>query len=106
MSEKEVNAIAQGRVWTGRQAKENGLVDELGGLNLALAISKEKAGLPEDAEVEIVTFPKRKLFLDLDWTAMFSSSPDLKSIIKELKEENIFKDDRILLLMPYTIDIK
>lgn len=106
MSEKEVNAIAQGRVWTGRQAKENGLVDMLGGLNLALAIAKERAGLPEDAEVEIITYPKRKFSLDLDWTAMLSSSPDLKSIIKELKEENIFKDDRILLLMPYTIDIK
>ncbi len=106
MSEEEVDSIGQGRVWTGRQAKDNGLVDELGGLNLAIAIAKEKAGLPEDAEVEIVTFPKRKPFLDLDWIAMFSSSPDLNSIIKELKGENIFADDQILLLMPYTIDIK
>jgi protease-4 len=55
MSEEDVHAVAQGRVWTGRQAEENRLVDMLGGLNLALAIAKEKAGLPQDAEVEIVT---------------------------------------------------
>jgi len=106
MSYAEVDSIAQGRVWTGRQAKDNGLVDMLGGLNLALAIAKEKAGLPEDAEVEIVTYPERKLFLELGWKTALSSSPDLKSIIEELKEENIFKDNQILLLMPYTIDIK
>ncbi len=106
MSEAEVDSIGQGRVWTGRQAEENGLVDMLGGLNLALAIAKEKAGLAEDAEVEIVTLPKRKFSLGLGMQTMFSSSPDLKSIIEELKEENIFGDDQILLLMPFTIDIK
>ena len=106
MSYAEVDAIAQGRVWTGRQAKENGLVDELGGLNLALAIAKEKAGLPEDTEVEIVTYPERKLFLKLGSGMIFSPSPDLKSIIEELKEKSLFGDDQILLLMPYTVDIK
>jgi len=106
MSEAEVNSIAQGRVWTGTQAKGNGLVDMLGGLNLALAIAKEKAGLPEDAQVEIITFPKRKLFLELGSSTVFSPSPDLKSIIEELKEKSLFGDDQILLLMPYTVDIK
>jgi protease-4 len=106
MSEAEVDSIGQGRVWTGRQAKENRLVDMLGGLNLALAVAKEKAGLPEDAEVEIVTYPERKLFLELGWGTMLSTSPDLKSILEELKEKNIFSDDQILLLMPYTVDIK
>ena len=106
MSHEEVHAIAQGRVWTGRQAKENGLVDMLGGLNLAIAIAKEKAGLPEDAEVEIITYPKRKLFVELGSGNVFSPLPDLKSIVEELKEKNLFGDDQILLLMPYTIDIK
>ena len=106
MSYEEVHDIAQGRVWTGRQAKENGLVDMLGGLNLALAIAKVKAGLPEDAEVEIVTYPKRKLFVELGGGGLFSPSLDLKSIIDELTEKSIFGDDQILLLMPYTIDIK
>ena len=40
---ERIDAIAQGRVWTGKQAKELGLVDELGGLDRALAIAKERA---------------------------------------------------------------
>ena len=106
MSEEEVHAVAQGRVWTGRQAKDNGLVDELGGLRLALAIAKEKANLPRDAEVEIVTYPKRRPFSGLAGGAVFTSSPDVQSIIEELRERNLFGDERILLLMPYRIDVE
>ena len=40
---EKIDALAQGRVWTGRQAKENGLVDELGGLDRAIAIAKQRA---------------------------------------------------------------
>jgi protease-4 len=54
----DVEAVAQGRVWTGRQAYRHGLVDELGGLQTAIAMAKELAGLPEDRDVEIVTYPK------------------------------------------------
>ena len=40
---EKIDALAQGRVWTGRQAKENGLVDELGGLDRAIAVAKQRA---------------------------------------------------------------
>jgi protease-4 len=56
----EVHAVAQGRVWTGRQAREHGLVDELGGLDRAVAIAKERAGIPADEEVELVQYPPRR----------------------------------------------
>jgi len=46
-----VDEIARGRVWTGAQALERGLVDRLGGLDDAIALAKEKAGLDEDARV-------------------------------------------------------
>ena len=55
---EDVDRLGQGRIWSGRQAKENGLVDELGGLNLALAIARERAGL-EKKPIEIVEFPKK-----------------------------------------------
>ena len=42
---KQIDAIAQGRVWTGRQALERGLVDQLGGVRDAVAIAAKKAGL-------------------------------------------------------------
>jgi protease IV len=65
MTPERVDAIAQGRVWTGRQGKQVGLVDELGGLERALAIAKMKAKIPAGAEVELVTFPPRRSFYDL-----------------------------------------
>ncbi|HEX7401378.1 MAG TPA: signal peptide peptidase SppA [candidate division Zixibacteria bacterium] len=106
MSEAEVDSIGRGRVWTGRQAQRNGLVDLLGGLDLALAIAREKAGLPEDSEVEIVSFPERKFSLSISLGTMLSSSPDVQSILDELKKNNIFEDGDILLLTPYSVDIK
>ena len=54
---ERIDAIAQGRVWTGKQAKQLGLVDELGGLDRALAIAKQRAKLAPDSEVELVVYP-------------------------------------------------
>ena len=47
----EIEAVARGRVWTGRDALEAGLVDELGGLRDAVRIARERANLPQDAPV-------------------------------------------------------
>jgi protease IV len=49
MAPEQVDAVARGRVWTGADACERGLVDELGGLDRAAAIARERAGLPADA---------------------------------------------------------
>jgi protease-4 len=57
---EQIHAVAQGRVWTGRQARERGLVDELGGLDRAVAIAKSRAGIPADEDVELVTYPPRR----------------------------------------------
>jgi protease-4 len=62
---EKIDAIAQGRVWTGRQAKELGLVDELGGLDRALAIAKERAKIAASSEVELVVYPPKKSFLEV-----------------------------------------
>jgi protease-4 len=51
MSRDEVDAVAGGRVWTGRQAQERGLVDHLGGLEDALAKARQEAGLHPRAPV-------------------------------------------------------
>ena len=50
-SASEIEAVARGRVWTGRDATEAGLVDELGSLRDAVRIARERANLPEDAPV-------------------------------------------------------
>ena len=69
MSVEEVRAVAEGRVWTGKQAIERGLVDRLGGYKTALAAAKELADIDADADVQIRRFPSPKtreeLFNDL-----------------------------------------
>jgi protease-4 len=54
LSAEEVNSAARGRLWTGAQALELGLVDELGGYEAALASAKTLAGLDQDLEYAIV----------------------------------------------------
>jgi protease-4 len=62
---ERIDAIGQGRVWTGRQAKEIGLIDELGGLDRAVSLAKQRAKIAQDAEVELVIYPPKKSFYDL-----------------------------------------
>ncbi|MDH3658886.1 MAG: signal peptide peptidase SppA [Alphaproteobacteria bacterium] len=57
MSVEDVHAIAEGRVWTGLQAKELGLVDELGGFTRALELARVEIGLDPDQPVDIRRFP-------------------------------------------------
>jgi protease-4 len=61
---ERVDAIAQGRVWTGRQAKELGLVDELGGLERAVALARQRAKLGP-GDVELVVYPPRRSFYEM-----------------------------------------
>jgi protease-4 len=53
----QLEEVAQGRVWTGEQARDRGLVDMLGGLDTAIAVAKERAGIPADEDVEVVAYP-------------------------------------------------
>ena len=57
MSRDEVHEVAQGRVWTGRQALVRGLVDELGGLRRAVVLAQVQAGIDAEQEVTLVHYP-------------------------------------------------
>ena len=61
MTVEAVDAIARGRVWTGADAMERGLVDELGGLRTAITRAKVLAGLEPDADVRLVGYPGSSL---------------------------------------------
>jgi protease-4 len=61
---ERIHELAQGRVWTGKQAKAQGLVDALGGLDTAVALAKERAGIPAYQEVELVTYPAPRTFYE------------------------------------------
>ncbi len=60
----EIEALAQGRLFTGRQAAENGLVDKVGSLNDAIAAAKRKAGIKADEKVELQVLPEAKSFFE------------------------------------------
>ena len=71
-SVEQIHDIAQGRVWTGFQAKDKGLVDEFGGLNRAVEVAKELANLPADKDVKRIVFPTPQPFL----AALFGGSDE------------------------------
>lgn len=63
-SNEEIDQVGQGRVWTGQQGKERGLVDEFGGLDKAIEIAKQLANIPADKSVQRVVLPKPPGFFE------------------------------------------
>tara|TARA_B100001142_G_scaffold171985_1_gene171522 strand:+ start:31894 stop:34395 length:2502 start_codon:yes stop_codon:yes gene_type:complete len=115
----ELDEIALGRVWSGKEAKENGLIDEIGGLHVAINITKESIGITSDSEVEIIEYPEVKEFNLFG----FLGDEEEKSNITNIDLENLFPEqisdelkalniipvimnDDIQLLVPYNIEIK
>ena len=84
-----VESIAQGRVWTGLDAKQIGLVDTLGGISLALRIAAEKAGIDN---YSTVIYPKEKSFLELLKNS--GSRPD--EVVLKLRSKKQNRADRQL----------
>jgi protease IV len=62
LSVEAVEAVARGRVWTGADALDHGLVDELGGLRTAVRRAKVLAGLGEDDKVRLVSYPSSSVW--------------------------------------------
>jgi protease-4 len=63
LPKEKVLEIAKGRIWSGQDAKNLGLVDELGGYDTALELAKKAAGVPEADDVKIVVYPRPKTLL-------------------------------------------
>jgi protease-4 len=64
MTFEDAEKLAHGRVWTGTQAKANGLIDELGDLHRAIEIAKELAEIPAEEQVTLAHFPEKKDLLE------------------------------------------
>ena len=105
--------MAQGRVWTGRQAKEVGLVDELGGLDTAIRIAKERAMIDPDEDVEVVIYPPRRSFYEalteqldgapgVSLLQLLAGRQDARAIAALTAPMRLFRRGEPLALMPYT----
>ncbi|HEX2151972.1 MAG TPA: signal peptide peptidase SppA, partial [Stellaceae bacterium] len=64
MSAEQVEAVAKGRVWSGEEAQQRGLVDALGGYDVALLLAKEEAAIPADGAFELAVFPRSKSMIE------------------------------------------
>ncbi len=110
MTKDEVDAIGQGRVWTGEDALELGLVDELGGLEDAIAYAAEQAGV---TNYRITNFPEKKDPIQefIKELTGESSSIFMKWKLGEFYNayqtvERITKSDRIQARIPFDIEIR
>ena len=83
MTRDEVHELAQGRVWTGAQAKERGLVDRLGGLDEAIDAVKELADIGPEQTIETVTYPRRRTFYEA-LSDQFGGSSSGASLVRAL----------------------
>ena len=78
-----VDAIGRGRVFTGEQAKDRGLVDTVGGFDEALAAARELAGLRPDAPVELTFYPKARSV----WQRLLERSDDAEARMQAMLRE-------------------
>ena len=113
----DVEPLAQGRVWTGAQAKQNGLVDEIGGIDRAIELVKQKAHIAASEKITLVPYPPRRNLLqvlldrDTDLTSIESRMVDsriaakVKDLLGNLPLGSL-SHGGILRLMPYTITIR
>jgi protease-4 len=105
LTRDEVDAVGKGRIWTGRQAKDRKLVDELGGLTMALGLAKKEAGIDADEEVRLDVWPKKRSF----WQAVFSRSGiglDIRSAAgreKILDAVRMMNRTKIWAVMPFWV---
>ncbi len=105
MSKEEIDHIARGRIWTGKQALENGLVDELGGLDRALSVARKRAGL-ENREVELVRLPRENWLTR--WIAAYNSAKTLVNSTDGAGRRSLLdllRQHRTFLLTPYAIEV-
>jgi len=107
----QIDPLAQGRVWMGAQARQNGLVDDLGGLDQAIALVREKAKLSPGGETNLVLFPPRRSLLEI---LTSSSSDGIEAKIAEREVHRAlpglpgpaFLKGGLLRILPYQVTIQ
>ncbi|HSL54358.1 MAG TPA: signal peptide peptidase SppA [Pyrinomonadaceae bacterium] len=116
-----IDSVGQGRVWTGGQAKERGLVDDFGGLDKAIEIAKQLAKIPADKGVERVILPHPTTFLQQllsggddnsntkleQQRAVFAALPeDARRAFRYMQLMDRMKNGESMMLMPFDIRVK
>lgn len=109
MEDAKVEEVARGRVWSGQRAKEQGLVDEMGGLWDAVERARLEAGLSPRARVNLVTYgSKEDAFGDLPTRMIrtFVDPVDLPPGLQHIQAWSALKDEHVFLMMPYQVEVQ
>ena len=104
----QIEPLAQGRVWLGSQAKQNGLIDEIGGLDRAVALVKERAKIGASDKITLVSYPPRRSLFDL-LTNNKSGDSEMESQLQKVLGKmpvQLLAHGGILRLMPFTLTVK
>ncbi len=100
LAKADVDKVAQGRVWTGRQAVQYKLADEIGGLRQALAYARRRAGLSSDAPLIELPVPERSLIREVLGLGSAQSEvvealpTQMRSVVKALAPLTIHPGDK------------
>jgi protease-4 len=115
-SPEEIHEIAQGRVWTGTQALQVGLVDEIGGLDRALEIAREKAGIAKEAKIRLAVYPRKKTLFEvlmeeelgtIQARRLTGAMPEaLRGVAEVGRMMALFEKETALPLMPWRVTIR
>jgi len=108
----QIAAVAQGRVWVGVQAKENGLVDRLGGLDAAVEMMRQRARLSATEKIDLVPYPPRRSLFDVlmsrpDESAM--AEAQLNVVLRRIPGGRWIRpvlEGGLLALMPYSVEVR
>ena len=109
MTRDEVHEVAKGRVWTGQQAFDRGLVDKLGGMDTALTELKKLAKI--ERETAFVEFTGQKgdlkeVGISFKTKSMFELPSELETLRVAYEKLTLFGDEKVLMVMPTEIEIK
>ncbi len=106
----DVEPLAQGRVWMGSQAKDHGLIDELGGLDKAIELVKKKANIGPDEKIRLMPYPGPKSLLDEFVKSRSDSSTETLMFTKLRQligfDIRTLSPGGLMRIMPYSIRVE
>jgi len=102
LSRDEVHQVAEGRIWSGLDAREHHLVDLLGNLDDGIALAAELAGITDTNRLVDYTHPESPLPLPVGLTARTALPSEVEELLRDLQASGALFGDKPLFLMPLT----
>jgi len=114
---EEIHAVAQGRVWMGNQAKDESLVDQLGGLDRAVELIKERAKIDKNKQVRLVLYPGKQTLLEQLLAKSTDTNVSIERAVqlgvdRQVREwtggmpMELMRQGSMLKLMPYRLEFR